>query len=59
MDRYTGLAEMGHDEAAQLLLERQEWEADQAAQAEYESWYLWKTMAEGRANGSFFSSTEG
>lgn len=46
MDRFTGLAEMGHDEAAQLLLERMEWEADEAAQAEYESWYQVKLSTE-------------
>lgn len=30
----------------QQLLEREQWEADQAALAEYESWYLAKTIAE-------------
>lgn len=50
MDRYTGLAEMEHDEAAAMLLERQEWEADQAAQAEYESWFLQKTIVEAKSN---------
>lgn len=43
MDRYTGIVES--DQGA----ERQAWEADQQAIAEYESWYLNKTIMEAEA----------
>lgn len=46
MDRYTGLLEIDHDEAAPLLLKRLEWESDQLAIAEYESWHLDKLLME-------------
>jgi hypothetical protein len=50
MDRYTGLQEMDHADALALLLEREEWEQDQQAIAEYESWFLQKTIAESRVS---------
>lgn len=51
MDRYAGLQEMTAEEALALalLIERQDWERDQSAIAEYESWFLQKTIAEADA----------
>lgn len=46
MDRYTGLDAMGEAEAFALQLEREEWLRDRAAIAEYESWFLHKTILE-------------
>ena len=43
---YAELQEMDMSDWAALLQERREWEKDQAAIAEYESWYLQKLMAE-------------
>lgn len=52
MDRYTGLENMSAEEAEHLalLLERQEWERDQQAVAEYESWFFQKTIMEAEAD---------
>lgn len=49
MDRYSGLDEMGEAEAFALQMEREEWLRDQAALAEYESWFLHKTIMEADA----------
>lgn len=59
MDRYQGaevfsaeeMAEAAALEAAahQLTLERREWEGDRDAVAEYESWFLNKTIMEATA----------
>jgi hypothetical protein len=51
MDRYQGLEQMSAEEAEHLalLLERQEWERDAQAVAEYESWFLQKTITEADA----------
>jgi len=46
MDRYQGLEQMSEAEGFALLLERRQWEADKAALAEYESWFLAKTLTE-------------
>ena len=49
MDRYQGPEPMSAEEAHALALlqrEREEWERDQQAIREYESWYLQKTLAE-------------
>ena len=49
MDRYQGPEPMSAEEAqalALLMAEREEWERDQQAIREYESWYLAKTIAE-------------
>ena len=54
MDRYQGPEPMSAEEAQALELlqrEREEWERDQAAIREYESWYLAKTIAEADAEG--------
>jgi hypothetical protein len=46
MDRYQGLEQMSAEEAEHLvlLLERQEWERNAQAVAEYESWLLQQTI---------------
>lgn len=60
MDRYQGQevfnaeeldeqAAMAAAEHHQLLLERRQWEQDCAAVAEYESWFLAKTIMEADA----------
>ena len=46
MDRYQGLEEMGEAEGFALLMERRQWEADQSAIAEHESWFFAKTLSE-------------
>lgn len=51
MDRYEG-PDMSEEEAhalALLLAEREEWERDQVAIREYESWFLHKTIMEADA----------
>ena len=60
MDRYLGTevfnraeveeaAALAAAEHHQLLLEQRAWEQDRAAVAEYESWYLQKTILEADA----------
>lgn len=36
----------GEEAYAQFLQDRRQWEADESAVAEYESWYLQKTITE-------------
>lgn len=43
-------AEALEELAHQLQIERRHWEADRAAIAEYESWFLHKTIVEANAN---------
>jgi hypothetical protein len=59
MDRYDGFTleevaadnDKQHAEYQRFLQERQEWERDQAAIREYESWHLQVTIAEAEAEG--------
>lgn len=46
---YAELEQMDMADWAALLSEREQWEADQAAIAEYESWYLQKLALENDA----------
>jgi len=46
MDRYQGLEEMSEAEGYALLMEQRRWEADQSANAEYETWFFAKTLSE-------------
>jgi hypothetical protein len=51
MDRYQGLEQMSAEEAEHLalLLDRQEWDRDAQAVAEYESWLLQQAITEADA----------